>query len=51
VNGHSFFVSARKWAAKGYIDFDIDDYLGNELIKEIQEDQMKGAEAGKGLFP
>ncbi|KAK5069693.1 hypothetical protein LTR51_008006 [Lithohypha guttulata] len=43
--------AARKWAATGYIDFDIDDYPENELIKEIQEDQMKGAEAEKGLFP
>lgn len=50
VNGHSFFISARRWAARGYIDLDIDDYPGNDLIKEIQEDQMKGAEAERGLF-
>ena len=50
VNGHSFFISARRWAKRGYIDFDIDDYPGNELIKEIQEDQMKGAPVEKGLL-
>lgn len=50
VNGHSFFVSARKWAPRGYIDFDIDDYPENKLIQEIQEDQMKGAPVEKGLF-
>ena len=50
INGHSFFISARKWAPKGYIDFDVDDYPGNDLIQEIQVDQMKGGPAEKGLF-
>lgn len=50
VNGHSFFISARKWAPRGYIDFDIDDYPGDKLIQEIQEDQVKQASAEKALF-
>ena len=50
VNGHSFFISARKWAATGFIDLDLDEYAGNELLKEIQYDQVKHAPASKGLF-
>lgn len=50
VNGHSFFIAAKKWAASGFMDLDLDDYSGNELIKEIQEDQMRGAPVEKGLF-
>lgn len=50
VNGHSIFVSARRWAPRGYIDFDIDDYAPGSLLDEIQTDQLKGAEADKGLF-
>ena len=49
VNGHSFFLSARKWAASGFIDLDLDDYK-NTLLQEIQEDQMKGAPVSLGLF-
>lgn len=50
VNGHSFFLSARKWASSGFVDFDIDDYPESSLIQEIQFDQMRGGPANKGLF-
>lgn len=51
VNGHSFFVCARKWAKSGFVDLDLDDYPENRLImQEIQPDQMKGGEAELGLF-
>ena len=50
INGHSFFISARKWASRGYIDLDLDDYPGNELVQEIQMDQMRHAPVSKGLF-
>ncbi|KAF7883961.1 hypothetical protein EAF00_011273 [Botryotinia globosa] len=43
INGRSLFVSARKWAPTGYLDLDVDDYPGNELIQEIQVDQIKAA--------
>ncbi|KAF7867368.1 hypothetical protein EAF04_005451 [Stromatinia cepivora] len=35
INGKSLFLSARKWASAGFLDLDIDDYPGNELIQEI----------------
>ncbi|KFX85748.1 hypothetical protein V490_09441 [Pseudogymnoascus sp. VKM F-3557] len=50
INGRSLFVSARKWAPAGYLDLDIDDYPGNELIQEIQVAQMAGAPVEEGLF-
>ena len=50
INGHSFFVSPRKWAPRGYIDLDTDDYNGNYLIQEIQKDQLKSAPVELGLF-
>ena len=50
INGHSIFVSGRKWAAQGYMDLDLEDYAGNALIQEIQEDQVKSAPAELGLF-
>lgn len=50
INGHSIFVSGRKWASKGYMDLDLDDYLGNSLVNEIQEDQVKSAPVSLGLF-
>ncbi|RMZ39452.1 short chain dehydrogenase/reductase family oxidoreductase [Aspergillus flavus] len=50
INGHSIFVSGRKWAAQGYLDLDLEDYAGSALIQEIQEDQMKSAPASLGLF-
>ncbi|KAH6653359.1 putative short chain dehydrogenase/ reductase [Truncatella angustata] len=50
VNGHSFFISARKWASQGFIDFDIDDHADNELIVAIQKDQLLSAPVENGLF-
>lgn len=50
INGKSLFVSARKWAPKGYLDLDVDDYPGNDLIQEIQVDQMRAAPVEEGLF-
>lgn len=49
VNGHSLFVSARKWAPRGYIDLDLEDY-GSDLIQEIQAAQMVHEPASVGLF-
>lgn len=50
INGHSLFVSGRKWASNGYLDLDLEDYPQNALIQEMQEDQMKAAPASLGLF-
>ncbi|KAF4238183.1 hypothetical protein CNMCM8980_002157 [Aspergillus fumigatiaffinis] len=50
VNGHSFFVTARKWASRGYVDLDLDDYPGNALLGEVQEEQMLSAPDSAGLF-
>jgi NAD(P)-dependent dehydrogenase (short-subunit alcohol dehydrogenase family) len=50
INGRSLFLSARKWAAKGYLDLDLDEYAGNELLDEIQADQVKFAPPESGLF-
>ncbi|KAM0161075.1 hypothetical protein ACHAPG_002553 [Botrytis cinerea] len=50
INGKSLFVSARKWAPTGYLDLDVDDYPGNELIQEVQVDQMRAAPVAEGLF-
>lgn len=50
VNGHSFFVCARKWAPEsGYLDLGIDEY-DSELIQEIQRDQLLSAPVEAGLF-
>lgn len=49
VNGHSFFVSARKWAPRGYVDLGIDDY-DSEFIQEIKRDQLLSAPVEAGLF-
>jgi hypothetical protein len=49
VNGRSFFLSARKWAASGFFDLDLDDYK-DPLLQEIQADQMKGSPPSRGLF-
>lgn len=50
VNGHSFFVCARKWAPEsGFVDLGIDDY-DSELIQEIQRDQLLSAPVEAGLF-
>ncbi|KAK9319074.1 hypothetical protein V1517DRAFT_75499 [Lipomyces orientalis] len=50
INGHSFFIAARKWASRGYMDLDLDDYPGNTLLLEVQEDQVKSAPVSMGLF-
>lgn len=50
VNGHSFFVTARKWASRGYVDLDLEDYPGNALLGEVQEEQMLSAPVSAGLF-
>jgi NAD(P)-dependent dehydrogenase (short-subunit alcohol dehydrogenase family) len=50
INGRSLFLSARKWAPKGYIDLDLDEYTGNELLEDIQADQVKFAPVELGLF-
>lgn len=50
INGHSFFIAARKWAPRGYMDLDLEDYPGNALIQEIQEDQIKASPVSMGLF-
>ena len=50
MNGKSLFLSPRKWAPNGYLDLDIDDYPGNELLQEIQWDQIKTDPPEKGLF-
>jgi len=50
VNGHSLFLSARKWAPRGYIDLDLDDYPGNDVLQEIQADQVKGVPVENGLL-
>ncbi|KAL5342000.1 putative short chain dehydrogenase/ reductase [Aspergillus crustosus] len=50
INGRSLFVSGRKWAERGYVDLDIDDYPGSELLQEVQVDQIKSAPVEKGLF-
>lgn len=50
INGHAIFVSGRKWASKGYMDLDLDDHLGNSILNEIQEDQVKSAPVSLGLF-
>lgn len=49
INGRSLFLSPRKWAPKGYLDLDIDEYE-SELLQEIQTDQLKGAPVEDGLF-
>lgn len=49
VNGHTLFLSPRKWAPRGYIDLDLDDY-SHELLQEITTDQLKGSEFENKLF-
>lgn len=49
INGRSLFLSPKKWAEKGYLDLDVDDYE-SELLREIQADQLKGAPVEEGLF-
>lgn len=50
INGHSFFVSGRKWASSGYMDLDLEDYPSNALIHEVQEGQIKSGLVELGLL-
>ncbi|KAH7128912.1 putative short chain dehydrogenase/ reductase [Dactylonectria macrodidyma] len=50
INGRSLFVAARKWAPRGYMDLDLDEYDGNDLMQEIQRDQIKPSPVELGLF-
>jgi len=51
VNGHSFFLAPRKWANKGYVDLDPEDYTEDTaFLREVQRMQMAGVEPEKGLF-
>lgn len=49
INGRFLFLSPDKWALRGYIDLDVDDYH-DDLLQEIQADQLKGPSVSKGLF-
>lgn len=49
VNGRTLFLSPRKWAARGYLDLDLDDY-SDALLREITADQLKGSEHEDKLF-
>ncbi|RGP69540.1 hypothetical protein FSPOR_4644 [Fusarium sporotrichioides] len=51
VNGRTLFVCARKWAPRGYIDLDLEDYPNSPLLQDIQMDQMRNAPVELGLFP
>ena len=51
INGRSLFLSARKWAPRGYIDLDLEDTEENEMRREIQDHQMRGEPVEAGLFP
>lgn len=51
ANGRSLFLSPRKWAPRGYLDLDHEDYSGNELIQEIQAQQIIDSPVEAGLFP
>ena len=50
INGRSLFISPRKWAPRGYLDLDVDEYSGNNLLEEIQEDQLRSAPVDLGVF-
>jgi NAD(P)-dependent dehydrogenase (short-subunit alcohol dehydrogenase family) len=50
VNGHTLFVSPRKWAASGYMDLDLENFEENELRREIQIEQMCSEPVEAGLF-
>lgn len=51
INGRLLFISPRKWAPRGYIDFDLEDYTNSALLQEVQSDQVKSAPMELGLFP
>ncbi|KAJ0414747.1 hypothetical protein BJY00DRAFT_305368 [Aspergillus carlsbadensis] len=50
INGKPLFVTARKWAERGYMDLNLEDYDGIDLLQEIQEEQMRSAPPEAGLF-
>jgi hypothetical protein len=50
INGRSLFIAARKWAPRGYLDLDLDEYPRNALLSEIQADQVKSSPVELGLF-
>lgn len=50
INGRSLFIAPRKWAPRGYLDLDLEEYPGNDLIQEIQVDQIKPAPVHLGAF-
>ena len=49
INGHSLFLSPRKWAPRGYLDLGLDDYE-DRLLQEITTDQLKGSKYDERLF-
>jgi hypothetical protein len=49
VNGHTLFLSPRKWAARGYIDLGLEDNK-DDLLQEIMTEQLKGSESEEKLF-
>ena len=49
INGHSLFLSPRKWAPRGYLDLGLDDYE-DKLLQEITTDQLKGSRYDERLF-
>lgn len=50
INGRSLFIAPRKWAPRGFLDLNIDEYPGNDLLEDIQTDQLRSAPVGLGLF-
>lgn len=49
INVRSIFLLPRKWAARGFLDLDLEDYRSNELVQEIQAVQVKAAPVELGL--
>jgi hypothetical protein len=49
VNGHTLFLSPRKWAARGYIDLGLEDNK-DDLLQKIMTEQLKGSEFEEKLF-
>ena len=50
INGRGLFVAPRKWAARGYLDLDLDDCPMDGLLAEISADQIVSAPVESGLF-
>ncbi|KAL3455057.1 hypothetical protein BJX64DRAFT_298240 [Aspergillus heterothallicus] len=49
INGKSLFMTSKKWAVKGYLDLDLEDYDGIDFLQEAQEEQMRLAPLEAGL--